>query len=610
MRLRDKTNLEICKENKIRSILLTNVVDEKISKNKIRAALEIIAKALSCTLGPDGATTILQDPQRKHLVTKDGLDVISRMTFQDEIARTVLDMVRSISSNQVLSVGDGSTSTIVVANAMYQEFTSEENKEVFKYVSPKVIVDILNTLSDYVEKHLKDSAIPVSEDYHEIEKIASIAMNNDDNIGKLMTDIYRKIGKYGFISTDTSEKYETDLVDYKKGISWKRGYIDPVFGERYEGNKVIHKKPKVFIILGDVDINDCDTLFGPLITKICGDNDQDLLIVGNYFTDEVKNWFFNVRQSYKLKKKELRFTVVDMDNVTTISKNNFKDLALLCGCKIFYKGMNQPAEVTARLENLYTRADKYMFLGQALTSTITSNSTEVICDDELLSEESLNEKNKEVDKITNDLELLNKKTNLSSEDINNTFINKQRLSNLKNLTAIFHVGGKTLQERESRERLIEDAIFASKSAINNGYIVGGNVMIPYIINRHKEEIIKILSDKFYYLEQNEEFYDYFLKLFVDSFLASYRAVLENSQILSDEKIEEVLSKVLNNELFYNLKTHKFEKFEETSVINSMDTDLQILRSCVSLIGLLATSNQVITLNCNVEDQLDTTDNKY
>lgn len=603
MRLREKTNLEICKENNLNSVILTNVVDEKISRNKIRAALEIIAKALSSTLGPDGATTIIQNPQLKHLVTKDGLDVVSKITFQDEIARTILDMIRSISSNQVLAVGDGSTSTIVVANAMYQEFTAEHNKEKFKYVSPKVIVDMLNTIAEYVEKKLPEEAIPLSDDYKELKKIASVAMNNDDAIGDIITEIYQKIGKYGFISTDISENYESDSIEYKKGISWERGYIDPVFGERYDGNRVVHKKPKIFLTDGTINIVDCDNLYGALITKICGDNNQDLVIVANYITDEATNWFYNVRQTYKINKKELRFTVVDIDQVTNISKNRLRDLSLLCGCRIYNNSLNKPEEVTIRLENQYTRDDKYEFIGEALTANITARTTDIICDDSLLTEKSLKIKDEAIAEITKSLDELNRKSLLKSNEINDTFEFKQRLSNLQNLTAIFHVGGKTFQERESRERLIEDAIFASKSAINYGYVVGGNVIIPKIINKYKSEVIQILLDKFYYLEQDAAFFEYFLNMFINSFLASYRAVLENSQILTEEKIQQILNKVLNEDLFFNLKTHKYESFKETSIINSMDTDLQILKSCVSLIGLLATSNQVITLNCNIEDQV-------
>ena len=603
-RLREMTNLEICKENNIKGILLTNIVDESISKNKIRATLQIIAKALSSTLGPDGSTTILQDAERQHLVTKDGLDVISRMSFQDEIAKTVLDLVKNISREQVLAVGDGSTSAIIVANALYQEFTAEENREYFKYTSPKVIVSILNVLSEYLEKKLKKSAIPLSPDLHELIRIASIAMNNDEEVGKLIHDIYYKIGKYGFITTDVSEKYETDVVDYKKGISWKRGYVDPTFGERYDGNRIIHNKPYVFITNSNITADDCDAVYRPLIAQLCGRDKRELIIVANFITDEAKNFFKNVREIYKIGKPELFFTVVDIDQVTEISINNLKDLALLCGCEIFNKNLYTLSDLVGRLDPAYQKEDKYKFIGQALKGTITKSSTEIICDDELLSTDALKRKADFVAKLTNDLEELNKKSALTTEETNLMFMYKVRKSNLENLTAILHVGGKTYEERRSRERLLEDAIFASKSAINNGYIVGGNIMIPKILSKDHTELAMMLKEKFSYLNQDEKFFEYFINLLKDSFLESYRSVLDNSYILTDDQIEDILKTILSENKFYNLKTHEYEDFGSTSVINSVDTDVQIMRSCISLMGLLATSNQIITINYNVTDQVN------
>lgn len=602
-RLREMTNLEICKENNINGILLTNIVDESISKNKIRATLQIIAKALSSTLGPDGSTTILQDTERQHLVTKDGLDVISRMAFQDEIAKTVLDLVKNISREQVLAVGDGSTSAIIVANALYQEFTAEKNKEYFKYTSPKVIVSILNVLSEYLEAKLKKSAIPLSPDLHELIKIASIAMNNDEEVGHLIHEIYLKIGKYGFITTDVSEKYETDVVDYKKGISWKRGYIDPTFGEKYEGNRIIHEKPMIFITNSNITADDCDVIYRPLIGQICGHDKRELIIVANYITDEAKNFFKNVREIYKIGKPELFFTVVDIDQVTEISINNLKDLALLCGCEIYNKSLYQISELTGRLDPAYTHEDKYKFIGRALKGTITKSSTEIVCDDALLDSEGLKRKNEFVEKITKDLDELNKKSSLTVEETNLMYMYKVRKSNLENLTAILHVGGKTYEERRSRERLLEDAVFASKSAINNGYIVGGNIMIPRILSNDHLEISMMLKDKFSYLNQDESFFEYFVDLLKDSFLESYRSVLDNSYILTDEQIEEILNTILTEKKFYNLKTHEYEDFGSTNVINSVDTDVQIMRSCISLMGLLATSNQIVTINYNITDQV-------
>ncbi len=602
-RLREKTNMEICDDNSLKSVLLTNVVDENVSKNKIRATLQIIAKALASTLGPDGSTTILQDAAKQHLVTKDGLDVINKMTFSDEIASTVLDLLRNASLNQVLAVGDGSTSTIIVANALYQELTSKGNAELFKYVSPKAMVDMLNELSVELEAELRKSGHPVSDDLHEVAKVASIAMNNDDEIGEKMREIYSKIGKYGFVNTDVMTRTDVDVVEYKKGISWDRGYIDPIFVEHYPSGKIIHDKPLVFITNGSITIDDCDPLMRNVITQICGREKRELVIVANYITDEAKNYFATARSTYKMGKPELIFTVVDIDQVTDTGKYRLKDLALMCGCEVYSKGSHNSSDVIARMFEQYTKPDKYMFFGTATKVTITKNRTEFICDDNLLKPEQLKAKTDEITGINEELAEMSKVYAKSNEETTREYLLKTRKSDLENTTVIFHVGGRTFEEQKSRERLIEDAVFASKSAINYGYIVGGNIMIPRIIERNRRGFAEKLKERFDYLDRDIEFYEKFIDIIQDAFLRSYRTVLENSKIMSDDKIESIIDRVLHGDEFYNLKLHKFENDGETSVINSTDTDLQIMKSTISIIGLLATSNQVITLNYNVADQI-------
>ena len=609
-RLREMTNVEICKENNIAGgIILTNAVDESISKNKIRATMQILAKALSSTLGPDGSTTLIQDREMKHLATKDGLDVISHMTFEDEIARTVRDLVYNISRNQVLAVGDGSTSAIIVANALYQELTNKENTELLKYASPRVVLDMLNYICDYLEVRLKEEGKPLSEDLKELKQIATISANNNEDVGEMMREIYTVIGKDGFISTDIMQNYERDFVEYKKGVTWGRGYQDAIFAERYEANKIVHDKPFIFITADPITADDCDTIYRKLIGTVCAPNQgcmaSELVIIGNFFSEDAKNFFANVRSVHKLNpnRAELKFTYVDIAQSTEISRNTLKDIALLCGCDVFEKQPNSAAELEIMLDPHYTKPDKFKYLGRALKCTITKSQTELVCDDELLSEDRLKLKEIAISKLNSDIDALNKQSFTSNDDLLLRNIFMQRKSNLENLTAVIHVGGRTYEERHSRERLLEDAIFASKSAIKYGYSIGGNIMIPRILLDDKKKIINNLADKFDYLDAEKSFYGDFIDLLMDSFLMSYRSVLENSYILTDEKIDSIITTVLTKDKFYNLKTHKFEKFESTNVINSIDTDIQIMRSCISIIGLLATSNQVLTLNCNVHDQV-------
>ena len=197
MKLREKTTIQICEENNLPYTFLTNIVEESNAKAKIRATLEVISKTLCGTLGPYGSTTLIQDREGRHFASKDGYDLMNRLSFSDEVSRTVLDLVRSIASTQVLTVGDGSTSAIVVANALYNALTDPEKTKFFKRVAAKDITDILNDLSEILEEEMKGRAVPVSEDLSEIETIAMIATNNDKNSGKLFKEIYDKIGPFG-----------------------------------------------------------------------------------------------------------------------------------------------------------------------------------------------------------------------------------------------------------------------------------------------------------------------------------------------------------------------------------------------------------------------------
>lgn len=220
MKLRELSNIEICEEAKLPYTVLTNVVDEKMTKNKMRATANLIAKALIATLGPYGSSTLVQDRETHHFATKDGYDLMNRMSFDDEVSRTILDLFRTTASNQVLSVGDGSTSAIVVANALFQKLTSGEGVGNFNKVAPKDIVDILSDLSDMIENELKKMATPISDDMHELDIIAAVANNNDQAAGKLIADIYRSIGEYGFIAMDVLSSQPKDTYEIKKGIEW------------------------------------------------------------------------------------------------------------------------------------------------------------------------------------------------------------------------------------------------------------------------------------------------------------------------------------------------------------------------------------------------------
>lgn len=598
MKLREKSIIDICDENNLPYTLLTNVVEEANTKAKIKATLEIMSKTLCGTLGPYGSTTIIQDRERKHLATKDGYDLINRLTFNDEVSRTVLDMVTSIAANQVHTVGDGSTSAIVVANALYSSLTNTESTQFFNKVAPKDIVDILGYLSDYLEQKLKSRAHPVSEDLKELETIAMISTNNDKEAGKLIYDIYKEVGRFGFITTEVFEKKEKDSYEVKEGIELYRGYIDKYFARSYDGGKVVHdEEPRFFLTNSMLSYNDLEILMSGVLGEVCGREQAELVIVAENYSEDVKT-FLKANRMKHLEigsgTPEMVFTAVDMDQVTNASKNTLKDLATLLGCEVYDKFEHSPTDFIVKPGR---------FIGRAQKAIITSKRTQII-GLEVPTAEHKKMKDKKVKDLNLKLTELLKIEEPSMEEDMELYEVRRRISLLTNSTAVINVAGKTLSERMTRERLFDDAIFASKSALEYGYITGANMSIPRLLSLFEEDIVAKLSEKYSYfpVEDIKEFFKDFIIVIKESFLESYRNVLNNSYFTGDQ-IENVIDRCIVSDELYNLKMHKYEKLEDTSIINSVDTDIQIMRSCFSIIGIMATSNQFITLNLSAADQV-------
>ena len=612
MNLREKTNIQICEENGLKNVFLTNVAEETTTKNKIRATMQIISKILCGTLGPYGSTTIIQDRDRRHLPTKDGYDLMNRIVIDDEVARTILDILRNISGDQVAAVGDGSTSAVVIASALYEVLTNNviENtgdKGLFEDIAPKDIVDFLNFIEEQLEKILLDESLPVSDDMHELDKIATIAANNDKETGKTIADLYRKVGKYGFITTDVIETTEKDKFEIREGITWRRPYIDDCFVYGKGSKKIDHDNPYIFLTTKFLSQGDL-----PLLADVIGKaakDERELLIVCNGADEDVRTFFKKNRTKHLDPTKrtpELVFTVVDIDQVSVKGKITLKDIALLSGCEVFDPLLN-----TMHNEPYYL-ANQDRFTGKAARAIITNKETQIIFDKSLLTDEQIKNIKDHIDELKHNIDELTNIPNRTMDEESDLFNFKTEYNTLLGNTAIYRVGGKTLTERMSRERLIEDAILACKSTLNHGYIYGCNLAIPKAITVHKEEIVKKLIEKYPYVstvkDSAEEFFSEFLNVIEHAFLQSYRHVLENASIpaeMIDNIIEEAISDTSSIKAgsLYNLKKHAYENLTDTDVINSVETDLNIMRTCISIIGILGTSNQFITLNFSISDAI-------
>ena len=605
-KLIDETIGDICNKCQLISPYVTNATDRRTSIKKVKAALMICAKSLASTLGPNGSTTIIEDQTGQHLVTKDGLDVITRLRFSDAVANIVLAQLRSIARNQVRLVGDGSTSAIIIANSLYQAITDLDAGK-FDSFSGKDIVDILNELAKYFEEKIIQYSTPISSNFAELEMLAKISTNNDISCGKTIREIYNTIGKYGFITTNTTKAYTEDTVEYVTGMSWERGYIDSHYGEGFEKGVVKYeikngKTPKIFICRGRLDGSDAQML-GQVIGAVCGNNDPKkganeddlvpLIILAQSYSDDVKMWLQNNRHiSRMMSLYDLPIMALDIDDCTRRSQDLVDNLSLLSGAKIY----NKNKSILAQNDVILNVND---YIGSIKSVIATATHTDLIIDDTIVS--SNNILKERVDNLIADLRnkiaFIENESDFTDDDQTEVYYLKSKLATLTKSSAIYHVGGLRNEERVSRERLIEDAIYACKSALKYGYVFGGNLVIPSIIRDNKNEIIDMLKHKFEYLDQLSFDFTAFIDSIDNAFKESYYLVLNNGSVAD---INGIIDKCLNEKLFYNLKLHKYEKIGDTTVINSAATDIEIMKSCFSIIGMLSTSNQIITSTFNTE----------
>lgn len=556
-----------------KKIVTANILNKQQTDTVIDNTLTFLSDVLSNSLGPYGSTTIIQDKFLNHTITKDGYTILKKIYIEEEESRTIVDLVKKISRNLVRKVGDGSTSSIIVANALYKALNSNET---LKKISPKDLLDILNCLADYITTEIESYATPISKDLKELEYIATVSTNNDKEMGRIIYELFCKVGEYGFIHTEKSKSSKT-YYDNSKGFEINRGVINSIMLNGKDKSVAEYEKPLIFMsdgILGEAEL----PVISDIIGNICLKYGQPLVIIAKGYSSQMYTFF----HTNMLQNRDLPLVAIDIPTESKKAKERFKDLAINLGCKPHLHSENEDLTPEFSMSRLGT-CEKFV---------ATENYSRFINGEG--NEKEIQER---IDSIEEYMSTLSS-TETYIEFDEELYECRKRLACLKNSMATLYVGGSTEDEKETVKYLVEDAVFACKSAINKGYILGGNLIIPIILYHNKEEIkdklYKELENKFYFNNLEEV-----ISILIDklhwALLSSFKCVLRNC-FIDEENVSECATKCVEDKAIYNLKNYKYETMQETSIINSCETDIEILKSAISIIGLLLTSNQFIKIN--------------
>lgn len=559
-----------------------NVIEENEFKKRITDVFDMVSNALTKSLGPYGSTTIIEQYGEMH-ITKDGWNVLKNIRFKDVIDQNIHALLLRISAQVVIKVGDGSTSAIVAANNILKEL--EKHSNLFKDIRPKDLMSMMNECTETIIKYIIKRAyiIDKNSDLDKIYKLAFISTNGDSEISEIITDIYRETGNPAieYVASKTGDtKYDIIKEGYRGDIT----YLDTIFVNKDDG---ICSVAKPIILMFDHKLDMEVSL--PIIAEAVGialDKKTRLVVIAPNYDKMLLDY---IRKNINIEFKSTGTSSIvycRASLVSNMSHELYNDFAVMAGAEIIREQFLDdfdPKTVSEYIGSVdeINIGPKNTFIS-GFTNRNATMYEKILLDAETKYNEKLqeNEKNAIVDLKLNEY--------------------KQRFTKLKGSMGIIHVGGASSLEKKANMDLVDDAVKACESAFYNGYNCGGNLIIPYVI---KNDILgcDISDDTLTYDMPDTKRFMY--QIISDAFKNVFLSVLSNkyapaSQGDPDEKtldyMENIVDSCFNGDrelLCYDLIEEKYS----TDVINSCLTDIEILKASVSIVSLLLSSNQYITI---------------
>jgi chaperonin GroEL len=403
------------------------------AKQRIIKGVEKLANAVSSTLGASGKCVIYEDAQGKPVITKDGVTVAESVVLFDPVENMGATLIKEAARNTVKEAGDGTTTATVLANSLIKEVsktrgsTTRDIKEGILSGTKKI-----NEYLDKIKIDVKDSML---------DSVAAISCNNDMELGSIISDAYKRVGKDGVVLMETSETNETytEVVD---GVQIESGLISPHFVTDNEKQRVILEKPLVLIVSSEIpNVRKIQNILEFVIK-----NNRSLLIVAQV-SQQVKSALLMNKV-----KGNIKVNIVDLPGFGPTKQDTIKDLAILTGATVINEELGDDLDGIS-----------LDILGEVEKSVTDDKSTVITT---LETSEEVPERIKEVQKL------------LKSEK--NGFLKKkieQRLAMLSGSVGIIRVGADSKVELKEKKDRVEDAIYATKAALKEGIVPGGGIAL-------------------------------------------------------------------------------------------------------------------------------------
>src|ERR687885_201123 len=408
------------------------------ARAKLKKGVDHLAEAVKVTLGPKGRNVVIDKKFGSPTVTKDGVTVAKEIELPDPIENMGVQMVKEVATKTSDLAGDGTTTATVLAQAIFREGL----RNVTAGANPMGLKRGIEAAVEAVTEELKKLS-KSTKDKKEIAQVATIASNNDKTIGNLIAEAMEKVGKDGVITVEESKSAET-VLDVVEGMQFDKGYISPYFVTDAERMECVLEDAAVLIVNGKVSAI-AELL--PLLEKVVQAQKPLLIIAEDVDGEALSTLVVNAIR------KTLKVAAVKAPGFGDRRKAMLQDIAVLTGAQVV------SAEVGLKLDQVGLEV-----LGQARTVTVTKELTTIV------------DGAGAADEVAGRVAQIRQEIENSDSDWDKEKL-QERLAKLAGGVGVIQVGAHTEVELKERKHRLEDAISATRAAIEEGIVAGGGAAL-------------------------------------------------------------------------------------------------------------------------------------
>jgi len=512
------------------------------AREKLKEGIDALANAVKVTLGPKGRNVVIQKSFGAPTITKDGVTVAKEIELEDAVANMGAQMVKEVASKTADAAGDGTTTATVLAQAM----VNAGLKNVAAGANPMDLKRGIDKAVKAIIANLKEQSEQIGEDFNKIQQVAAISANNDDTIGTLIADAMKRVTKDGVITVEEAKGTDTEVKEVI-GMQFDRGYLSPYFITDAEKMEAEYENP--YLLITDKKISNMQDLV-PVLEKSL-QTGRPLLIIA----EDVESQALGVLVVNRLR-AGLKVIAVKAPGFGDRRKAMLEDIAILTGGTVISEEQGYKLE-NAGLEHL----------GSCERITVDKDNTTVVGGKGTAAN------------IKARIAQIKQQIEATTSDYDREKL-QERLAKMAGGVAVLYVGAATEVEMKEKKDRVDDALHATRAAIEEGIVPGGGVALVRAIDSLKK--VKGAND-------DEE---YGVAIVRKALEAPIRIIAENAGVDGSLVFHKVAEG--KGDFGYNARTDEYEDMKKAGIIDPTKVTRVALENAASIAALVLTTECVIS----------------